>query len=133
MFSYSNTIMIWTAFHYTDLDPDSYCSIYESVSRSEIFHWQFCLNTYSLSSFCIFSVLGLVRPIVLRLNGNSDIGAHVRAITVIWTGQGIRSKAAIYRIFFSLTCETCSELPSHINTMARLKTEGHTKMHLARN
>ena len=63
---------------------------------------------------------------VLTLDGNSEISAHVRSNLnyLIRYRQLIRSKAVTNRNFFCsektyflYACETCSELPSNISTM----------------
>ena len=64
---------------------------------------------------------------VLRLDGNSELDAHVRSKFwyLICLRHSIRTKAVTNRIFFSLqkrhiifhVCATCLELPSNISTM----------------
>ena len=67
-------------------------------------------------------------PTVLILDGNSEIGAHVRInnlYNLICLRQLIRSRAVTNRIFFSKrpiflhVCVTCSELPSNMRTSER--------------
>ena len=62
---------------------------------------------------------------VLIFDGNSEIGAHVKVIAVIWSVQGIWSDCEQSQIGFFLQkgpiflykCAKCTELPSNISTV----------------
>ena len=68
----------------------------------------------------------IVKILVLILNGNSEIGAHVKSnlCHLNCLMHLNRSKAVTTRIFSLCqklhVCATCSKLPSNISTMARL-------------
>ena len=62
---------------------------------------------------------------VLKLEGNSEIGANVRSnlCYLICLQQMVRSRAVAIRIFFRKdlhACVTCSDLPSNINRMVEI-------------
>ena len=82
---------------------------------------KFIILRGTLTYFYLFLKFLFARTMVLVLDGNSDIGAHVRAIScyLVCIRPLISPRAVIGRTLHA--CVTCYELGSNISTMARTK------------
>ena len=78
------------------------------------------MKKLDLNVYCIYQTCG--DNMVLMLDGNSEIGAHVLISVVLSVSDIWLDREQSQKTYFLYACTACSEIPSNISTLVGSKT-----------